>query len=102
MVSFSSTLACATVKVKMFHSDGEGGSDRSAEKRARNQVGTYVQVFGNVSPTESSLPMPPRGLRLVVRQKNSHSAPSRFVTRLHGFPWNFVCIAEKFVLILHH
>lgn len=33
----------------MFHNDGEGGNDRSAEKRARNQIGTYVRVFGNVS-----------------------------------------------------
>ena len=36
-------------KVKMFHNDGEGENDRSAEKRARNQIGTYVRVFGNVS-----------------------------------------------------
>lgn len=33
----------------MFHNDGEGGNDRSAEKRARNQIGVYVRVFGNVS-----------------------------------------------------
>eukprot|EP00752_Nemacystus_decipiens_P010313 g9188.t1 len=36
------------IKVKMFHNDGEGGNDRSTEKRARNQIGTYVRVFGNV------------------------------------------------------
>eukprot|EP00904_Undaria_pinnatifida_P010329 jgi/Undpi1/6426/HiC_scaffold_20.g08907.m1 len=36
------------LKVKIFHSDGEGQNDRSAERRARNEVGTYVRVFGSV------------------------------------------------------
>ncbi|CAM9306001.1 unnamed protein product [Ascophyllum nodosum] len=36
------------LKVKIFHNDGEGGNDRSAERRSRNQIGTYVRVFGNV------------------------------------------------------
>lgn len=35
----------------MFHNDGEGANDRAAEKRARCQVGTYVRIFGNVSPS---------------------------------------------------
>ena len=38
----------------MFHNDGEGGNDRSAEKRARNQIGVYVRVFGNVSVGQNS------------------------------------------------
>ena len=38
-------------QVKIFHSDGEGQNDRSAERRARNEVGTYVRVFGSVSPS---------------------------------------------------
>lgn len=36
------------LKVKIFHNDGEGTNDRSAERRAQNQIGTYVRVFGNV------------------------------------------------------
>lgn len=39
-------LCC--LQVKIFHNDGEGANDRSAERRARNQIGTYVRVFGNV------------------------------------------------------
>ncbi|CAM9467595.1 unnamed protein product, partial [Discosporangium mesarthrocarpum] len=35
-------------KVKVFHSDGEGVNDRSVERRARCQVGTYVRVYGNI------------------------------------------------------
>lgn len=96
--------------MKLFHNDGEGGNDRSAEKRARNQIGVYVRVFGNVSFRLSQSKSPVRSFLLCtmgsaaaaaffVMGRRSLALPACFFFRLLALAsvlaFTFSCVAWR-------